>query len=68
MIDLDHLVANPVFQKCRCSIGFHPLHSFEAISFYVVLLIHPKTRLIGLGLLLHILADSVDCLLMKFYC
>ncbi|MEL6876003.1 MAG: DUF6122 family protein [Pseudomonadota bacterium] len=25
-IDLDHLLADPIFDSERCSIGFHPLH------------------------------------------
>jgi hypothetical protein len=28
LIDLDHLFVNPIFDQCRCSIGFHPLHSY----------------------------------------
>ena len=68
LIDLDHLLATPVFEPCRCGIGFHPLHSYIAIGLYVILLFHPKSRVFGISLLLHILADSVDCLLMKFSC
>ncbi|RSK39238.1 DUF6122 family protein [Mangrovimonas spongiae] len=63
-IDLDHLLATPIFDSNRCSIGFHPLHSYYAMGFYVVLLFPKATRVIGVGLLLHILADSLDCLLM----
>ncbi len=63
-IDLDHLLANPVFDPNRCSINFHPLHTYIAITFYILLLIPKKTRLIGLGLVIHILADTIDCSLM----
>ena len=63
LIDLDHLLATPIFAPNRCSINFHPLHSYYAIAIYILLLIPKKTRLIGLGLVIHILADSVDCLL-----
>ena len=63
LIDLDHLLATPIFAPNRCSINFHPLHSYYAIAIYILLLIPKKTRLIGLGLAIHILADSVDCLL-----
>lgn len=63
-IDLDHLLANPIFEPNRCSIGFHPLHSYWAIAVYVLLLIPKKTRLIALGLVCHIIADVTDCLLM----
>lgn len=64
-IDLDHLLARPVFDPMRCSIGFHPLHSYLAIAAYFVLLLFPKTRLAGLALLLHIAADSADCWLLS---
>lgn len=64
LIDLDHLLANPIFDSNRCSINFHPLHSYYAIAIYVILLLPKKTRLIGLGLVIHIIADTVDCWLM----
>lgn len=63
LIDVDHLLANPVFDPDRCSIGFHPLHSYWAIGIYCLLLIPSKTRIWGLALMIHILADTVDCLL-----
>lgn len=64
LIDLDHLLAQPIFDPNRCSINFHPLHSYYAIAVYVLLLIPKKTSLIGLGLVIHILADVADCALM----
>lgn len=63
-IDLDHLLANPMFDPNRCSINFHPLHTYTAITVYILLLLPKKTRLIGLGLVIHILADTIDCSLM----
>jgi len=63
LIDLDHLLATPIFDANRCSINFHPLHSYIAIGLYVLLLLPKKTRLLGLGLIIHIFADKVDCLL-----
>lgn len=63
-IDLDHLLATPIFNANRCSINFHPLHSYIAIGFYALFIIPKKTRLLGLGLIIHIFADTVDCLLM----
>jgi hypothetical protein len=65
LIDLDHLLATPIFEAGRCSINFHPLHSYYAIGVYVLLTLFKKTRLLGLGLCIHILADTVDCLLMQ---
>ena len=64
LIDLDHLLATPIFDSNRCSINFHPLHSYYAIAVYIILLFPKQTRLIGLGLVIHILADSMDCLFM----
>ncbi len=64
LIDLDHLLATPIFDPNRCSINFHPLHSYIVIAIYLVLLIPKKTRVLGIGLCIHIIADTVDCLLM----
>ena len=60
-VDLDHLMANPVYDPNRCSINFHPLHSYIAILLYSLMTAFPKTRLIGLGLLLHMGIDLGDC-------
>ncbi|WP_111306861.1 DUF6122 family protein [Confluentibacter sediminis] len=64
LIDLDHLLASPIFDPNRCSVGFHPLHSYFAITFYLFLLIPKKSRLVALGLVIHIIADLVDCAFM----
>ena len=64
LIDLDHLLADPIFDPDRCSIGFHPLHSYWAISAYALLLLPKPTRIFGLALMLHILADTADCFLL----
>ena len=64
LIDLDHLLADPIYDPNRCSIGFHPLHTAWAIGVYMVLLLPAKTRVLGIGLLIHILLDAVDCALM----
>ena len=62
LIDLDHLFANPVFDPQRCSIGFHPLHSFWAIGVYGVAVFFRKVRIIAIGLLFHIFTDLTDCI------
>lgn len=64
LIDLDHLLANPIFDPNRCSIGYHPLHSFYAIIVYLILVFPKPTRIIAIGLLAHIASDLSDCLLM----
>ena len=61
LVDLDHLLATPIFDPNRCSINFHPLHSYIAIVIYIIALIFKKTRIIGITLLLHMLADFIDC-------
>ncbi|WP_028375903.1 DUF6122 family protein [Leeuwenhoekiella sp. MAR_2009_132] len=61
-VDLDHLLANPIFAPDRCSINFHPLHTYWAIAIYLVLLIPPKTRVVATGLLFHMVTDYQDCL------
>lgn len=66
LIDVDHLLATPIFSPNRCSINFHPLHSYYAIAVYVLLLVPKKTRIIGIGLVIHIIADTIDCYLMSY--
>lgn len=68
LVDVDHLLARPVFDPCRCSIGFHPLHSYPAITVYTLMLIHPKLRIIVIGLLMHMATDYIDCLFSNFSC
>ncbi|MDG1063707.1 MAG: DUF6122 family protein [Flavobacteriaceae bacterium] len=63
LIDLDHFLATPIFDPLRCSIFFHPLHDTGAIALYVLLLFFQPTRIFGMALCLHIIADTVDCLL-----
>ena len=66
VIDIDHLLANPMFDPNRCSINFHILHSYYAIGVYILLALLKSTRLIGIGLLIHIIADTVDCSFILF--
>lgn len=69
LVDLDHLLADPIFAPGRCSIGFHPLHSYYAVGVYFLGTIFIKNRLVKLvfiGLLFHMLTDFIDCLWMKY--
>ena len=66
VIDLDHLLADPVYAPGRCSIGFHPLHRMPAIVVYVLLLLPRRTRLLAIGLLVHMGLDALDCAWMRF--
>ena len=80
VVDVDHLLADPVYDPARCSIGFHPLHGTAAIIGYAALFAVPLVlrarrgsdartersrlvHLIGLGLLLHMALDALDCAL-----
>lgn len=68
VVDLDHLLANPIFDPNRMSIGFHPLHSYVAIIFYVIMCFIPYKllnlpwwlRAIGIGLVFHMITDWQD--------
>ena len=69
LVDLDHLVANPIFQANRCSINFHVLHTYSAMAIYVILLFFRKPfNIIAIGLLFHMLTDFIDCLMMYSNC
>lgn len=62
LVDLDHLLASPLFDPTRCSIGFHPLHSYPAIAAYTGMLFWERTRIVAAGLLFHMATDQLDCL------
>ena len=62
IVDLDHLLASPVYDPGRCGINFHPLHSYPAIGAYFLFLLVPKLRIVGVGLLIHMGLDFIDCL------
>lgn len=64
LVDIDHLLANPVYDPSRCSIGFHPLHELWFVGAYLALCFvprMPRVRLIGIGLSVHMALDSIDC-------
>ena len=61
IVDLDHLLADPVYAPGRCSIGFHPLHTAGPIALYFALSIGRRTRLVGVGLMIHMALDAIDC-------
>ena len=62
LVDLDHLLADPIYQADRCSINFHPLHSYYAIALYFIMSFFRKPfNIIGIGLVLHMIADFTDC-------
>jgi hypothetical protein len=64
-IDIDHLWASPIYDPMRCSIGYHPLHGPVAMGIYALLFVFSKTRIVGLGLLVHMALDAIDCIVIK---
>lgn len=65
LIDLDHLLASPIFDPDRCSVGFHYLHSFWAAGIYILGLFFKKSRVVAIGLVLHLITDGIDCIWMR---
>ena len=78
-VDVDHLLANPIYAPGRCSIWFHPLHTTGAILFYILMLFWPLIKRkvagrlsvtdkivawVGAGLVIHMALDALDCLWM----
>ncbi len=65
LVDIDHVLATPIFQADRCSINFHPLHTYYAIGTYLIMLFLSRPyNLIGFGLCMHMLTDWIDCQMM----
>ena len=65
LVDLDHFLADPIFDPNRCSIGYHPLHSWPAQVVWLALALWPRSRLIGVGVLVHMMLDAIDCAFMS---
>jgi len=80
LVDADHLLADPIYAPNRCSIMFHPLHTFWPMVVYGVMTIWPLFKtflgrsnaytdkmvgLVGLGLVIHMVLDYTDCVWMK---
>ncbi|PTX13107.1 hypothetical protein C8N40_11329 [Pontibacter mucosus] len=61
-IVLDHLLADPIVDPNRCSVGSHLLHSYWIHPLYLLLAFIPKSGLIGLGLVIHIVLDWLECI------
>ena len=69
LVDIDHLLAEPIFESNRCSINFHPLHTYYAMIVYVALLfLRRPFNIIGIGLLFHMFTDFIDCLILFSAC
>ncbi len=69
VIDMDHLLADPVFDPGRCSIGLHPRHTLWAGIVYAGLLAVPswKWRAVAVGCIWHLCTDAIDCQLGRLW-
>jgi hypothetical protein len=65
VIDLDHLLSDPMYDPNRCSLNSHPLHGVGPAMVYLLMLLPARTRILGCGLLVHLALDGADCLLMR---
>ena len=80
IVDVDHVLATPIYDPNRCSIGVPPLHTTPALVIYAALFVLPLIMgretdttdvrpsvsmlpLVGLGLLIHMALDGIDCLI-----
>ncbi len=66
-VDLDHLLAVPLYDPDRCSIVAHPLHRWFVWPLYGLLALLPPTRWWGVGLLIHMALDASDCVRQQGY-
>ncbi|MES0875108.1 DUF6122 family protein [Sinimarinibacterium thermocellulolyticum] len=64
-VDLDHLLADPIYDPARCSLAVHPLHRPPAIVAYAALLVPVQTRIVATGLLIHMTLDACDCVIQR---
>ena len=62
LVDADHLLSTPVFAPDRCSINFHPLHTYPAIAVYFLgtVFLKGNYKIAAVGLLFHMLTDFQD--------
>ncbi|GAB2766028.1 DUF6122 family protein [Salinimicrobium soli] len=71
LVDVDHLLASPIFHPDRCSIGHHLLHSVYVIPIYFIgaaFLKKSLLKLVFIGLAFHMVTDFIDCLWMASEC
>ena len=63
LVDLDHLMATPIYDKGRCSIQYHPFHSYWIFPIYIILMFFNRPwKWIGMGCTFHMITDLLDCI------
>ena len=65
IVDIDHLLATPIYQADRCSINFHPLHSYFAIGIYFIMSFLCEITIIVIFVFLFIL-NKVSKIILEF--
>ena len=63
LIDIDHLLADPIYDPARCSINFHPLHSWYMFPFYIMGSFFGKYKYLFWGIGIHLILDFFDCII-----
>lgn len=63
LIDFDHLLATPIYDPLRCSINFHPLHSWYMFPVYVAGVLFKKYSYFFIAIGLHLVLDYFDCMI-----
>jgi len=63
LIDIDHFLANPVYDPARCSITSHVLHKWYMLplTFIGMLATEKYVRYFLAGVFLHLILDSRYC-------
>ena len=73
LVDLDHLLAEPMFDSEMNSINFHLFHKYYFIFIYIIMCfflyekygLSWKWKAVGVGLCLHMIRDWQDFVLWK---
>ena len=63
LVDLDFLWSGVAYDSSSCRINAFPLHTMLPISIYGALMFFPvqSLRLLGIGLVTHMLIDAIGC-------
>jgi len=63
LIDIDHLLATPIYDPDRCGINYHPLHSWYMIPIYFggLFFKNKYVRVFFASVLIHLTLDAIDC-------
>ena len=63
LIDLDHLLADSIYDPARCSTNFHLLHTWFVFPFYIIGSFFGKYKYFFWGIGIHLILDFFDCII-----